>query len=187
MSYYDDQRRQRDLTNFRARTRPAATRSDVLPTEVAASNSPRAATSAAVVLSAIQAEDLRRGDFLRAMDDSGETLYEFEASFVGSFLRDRHGKDASLDFQWFTPRRRYVVDQMIARYGRRTTKPVARVREIAAAEPGKCAYLVRDPERGLNQRCGQPATCKLGELELCDDCRRSREEGFARMKKNLRY
>jgi hypothetical protein len=130
-----------------------------------------------------QNEDARRGEFLRALDASEEVLYQFEESFVSGFVKDRHGKEPSLDFQWFTPRRRSVVDHMIKRYGLRTLKPVPRVRELPDATPGLCGYFVRDQEKGLNQRCNRPATLKIGDLELCDDCQREREQMLARVRK----
>lgn len=128
-----------------------------------------------------QTEDNRRGEFLRAIDCGQTNVTEFELNFIESFLGDRATKDAALDFQWFTPRRREVVDSMIQRYGMRTLSPVAVRQDIPQAEAGCCGYLVtRDGRR--NQLCGAVAVTKLlNGLELCAPHKQEREENLARL------
>ena len=116
----------------------------------------------------VMTEDCRRGEFLRAVDAAVETMSDWEARFIKGFVDERAAKDASLDHQWFTDGRRRVVDNMIHRYGFRSTKPpLARV--PAPAREGCCNYLTRHEGR-LNVRCGEPAVTKLHNgLELCQE------------------
>lgn len=128
--------------------------------------------------------DLRRGEFLRAIDSGVENLSQFEMDFIESFLGDRALKDAALDWQWFTEGRRKVVDNMIHRYGFRSLKmEAAAVNRLPPSAPGKCGYLVR-PEPGRpQQRCGAAAVIKLRNgLELCNDCNQIREDGIAKLR-----
>ena len=116
-----------------------------------------------------QNEDARRGEFLRAIDDSGEALTDFEIKFVGDFIRERGPQSIDLDFQWFTPGRRLVVDNMIHRYGFRTLRaPAGVTQKIPEAPPGCCGYLVRNEDSTRRVPCGAPATTKSPRgLELC--------------------
>lgn len=118
----------------------------------------------------LQNEDARRGEFLRAMDEGGEVLSDFEVSFIGSFM-GRMGKQApEHDFQWFTPGRRAVVDSMIHRYGFRSLKSEGSgvKSKLPEAAAGHCGYLIRDPDTNRRECCGAPTTVTTGRgLELC--------------------
>lgn len=119
-----------------------------------------------------QNEDTRRGEFLRAIDDSDELLSDFETSFVGSFIKWVGARDPvrlpDLDFRWFTPGRRAVVDGMIHRYGFRGLKTHAASFKLPTAPAGCCGYLVRNGDTGRRECCGAKATTKTGrDLELC--------------------
>lgn len=114
-----------------------------------------------------QNEDNRRGEFLRALDCGQTNVSDFEMNFIESFLGDRATKDRALDFQWFTPRRRDVVDGMIKRYGFRSLRAPSSALRIPQAAPGHCGYLVREDGRA-NVLCNQPAVMKCNNgLELC--------------------
>lgn len=127
-----------------------------------------------------QNEDSRRGEFLRAIDGDAVTLNEFEAGFVADFVRQRGKADPALDFQWFTPNRRTVVDRMIQRYGMRFVKPVPNVTTLPPAEAGKCEYLVKGERR--NERCGQPATVSRNGFSLCAACDEIRARGLQQLR-----
>ena len=118
----------------------------------------------------LQNEDARRGEFLRAMDEGGEVLSDFEVSFIGSFM-GRMGKQApEHDFQWFTPGRRAVVDGMIHCYGFRSLKTPPVLDKLPTAAAGHCGYLIRDPDTNRRVCCDAPAmsTTPRG-LELCEE------------------
>lgn len=107
--------------------------------------------------------DNRRGAFLRKLDAGKVDLEGFELDFVSSFLGDRALKDAGLDFQWFTPKRRAVVDRMMHQHdvGSLTlpsSAPIFPRKEIVRADVGTCQYLMR--EDGAQRECGQPAAYK---------------------------
>lgn len=115
-----------------------------------------------------QNEDARRGEFLRAIDDSGENLNDFEVRFVGDFLKWAAERKADLDFRWFTPGRRAVVDGMIHRYGMRSLKSEGSSLKLPTAAAGHCGYLVRNGETNRRECCGAKATVTTGRgLELC--------------------
>ncbi len=129
-----------------------------------------------------QNEDCRRGEFLRAIDCGQTAVSDFEMNFIESFLGDRAAKPADLDFQWFTLKRREVVDGMIRRYGMRTLQPVANRQAIPQAEPGHCGYLKTEDGR-RNVPCNQPAVVKLpGGLELCAACQQIRTDVIEKMR-----
>lgn len=59
--------------------------------------------------------DLRRGEFLRALDESDYTVTDWEAQFIESFLNftsTRPGDAA----RWWTPGRRTSCDRMMSHY-----------------------------------------------------------------------
>lgn len=124
----------------------------------------------------LQNEDARRGEFLRAIDGAEETLSDFEIEFLGSFLKwaGTTGvlRPPDLDFRWFTPGRRAVVDGMIHRYGMRSLKSEVQglKSKLPEATAGCCGYLVRNDETNRRDYCGRPATSKSPRgLELCDE------------------
>ena len=136
-----------------------------------------------------QNEDNSRGEFLRALDASVANCSDFECQFIEGVLRDRETKDAALDFQWFTPGRRGVVDQMLKRYGMRTLRPAPRLKPPQAA-PGCCGFLTREEGR-RNILCNQPAIIKLNNgLELCAHHDTIRQQEMERLRafktRNLR-
>lgn len=142
-----------------------------------------------------QNEDTRRGEFLRAIDAGEANCTDFEINFIEGFLGDRALKPSDLDFQWFTPGRRKVVDNMIHRYGFRSLKMEANAvaaLKLKAPAPGTCGYLKRDEDNRRNQPCGAPAVIKLRHgLELCNECNQVREQGLAHLRaakeQRLRY
>lgn len=131
-----------------------------------------------------QNADCRRGEFLRAIDAGTENLSDFEMNFIESFLGARALVDRALDFQWFTPARRRVVDGMIQRYGMRSLKfeGSAARQPIPQAEAGHCGYLI-EREGRRNQPCGEPAVFKLQSgLELCATHDQERKENLERLR-----
>lgn len=131
-----------------------------------------------------QNEDARRGEFLRALDDSGENLNDFETAFLGDFLKERGGKTSDADFRWFSIGRRQVVDNMIHRYGFRTLRaPAGATQKLPEAAPGHCGYLVRDPDSNRRVCCDRPATTQSPRgLELCAEHTVIRVEELAQLR-----
>jgi hypothetical protein len=123
-----------------------------------------------------QNADNARGQFLRSLRTANIALTHFEAEFLASFLEHNLKAEAGLDFKWFSPGRRAVVDRMMKRYCARLPLPNAE-RGIRNSESGNsalrnqprlrvggphselgstCDFFVRDD--GRQQRCGEPAT-----------------------------
>lgn len=104
------------------------------------------------------------GQFLRKLDASKHDLSQFEMDFIESFLGDRATKDVELDHQWFTPKRRSVVNGMIQKYNvgniQHSTLNVqpSTPAPIARAESGCCQYKVRGD--GPQRECGDPGAYK---------------------------
>ena len=129
-----------------------------------------------------QNADNRRGEFLRAIDgDEHANLNDWEIKFVSDFIKARAGIAHNLDFKWFTPGRRAVVDKMIQRYGFRSLRPV-QTRMVPQVEPGHCGYLKHEEGR-RNVPCNAPAVVKLQSgLELCAECDQTRKENLEKLR-----
>lgn len=129
-----------------------------------------AARAAADQRSQLETEDLRRGKFLRALEDSELIVTDWEAQFIASFLdftSNRPGDEP----RWWTPGRRDAADKMMSHYAEVANQLPAHAPAptpaLPASEPGKCGYLIRGDDR-RQHRCNQPATVTLHHgLELC--------------------
>lgn len=62
-----------------------------------------------------QAEDRRRGAFLRALDESEYTVSDWEARFIEGFL-DFTSNRPSDEPRWWTEPRRTACDRMMSHY-----------------------------------------------------------------------
>jgi hypothetical protein len=130
-----------------------------------------------------QNEDRRRGAFLRALDASDEPLTEFEEKFTADFMQKYGAQDPTLDWRFFTPGRRRVVEGMMKHY-RPPGLNLARAASLPTpqAPPGCCGYLTRTDE-AFNVPCGAKAIIKLNNnLELCAEHDRLRREGLEKLR-----
>jgi hypothetical protein len=131
-----------------------------------------------------QNEDRRRGEFLRALDASQESLTEFEERFVADFMQKYGDQDHALDWRFFTDGRRRVVDNLMKRYqpGSLKLTTSAASRPIPQAEPGCCGYLTRTQE-ARNVPCNAKAVIKLNNgLELCQEHDDLRKQGLEKLR-----
>ncbi len=140
--------------------------------------------------------DKRRGEFLRALDDSDYNVSDWEAKFLDSFL-DFTSNRPSDEPRWWTDGRRAATDRMMSHYPDIATQLGIPAPAVAAgralipqAESGACGYLVRGDDR-VQRCCGAPAVARLRSgLGLCQEHEDERQRGLAKLRafkeRNLR-
>lgn len=131
-------------------------------------------------------EDARLLGFIKRLDAAPFEVTDWEAKFISDLMeRERWALARKRPFS-LSEGQREVIEKLRQSYAHRMPLEKSEIGnrkfEVPPAEPGTCAFIIRNDERQL-VRCGNPAECTTNKgMQICADHKQARDVWRKRQK-----